>query len=460
MSVLQTQELDFELLARYSVPGPRYTSYPTALLFHEKFTAGDYLAELDRLDAQKNPLSLYVHLPFCESVCYYCGCNVTYTKDHTRGHPYLESIYREMDLLGPHLSPDREVVQLHWGGGTPTFFSPVELGHLFGEMKKRFRFAADAELGIEVDPRKTVPEHLQVLGAEGFNRISVGIQDFDERVQKAIHRVQSVAQTRVIIEAARSNGFESVSVDLMYGLPLQSVTSFSATLDEVLDLNPDRLALFNFAYLPQQISHQKAIHEQDLPPAREKLAIFRLAVERLLEAGYRYIGMDHFAKPEDELCRAQAERRLQRNFQGYSTRAGCDLLAFGASSISSLGRVYAQNLKETCDYESTVQAGKLPVWRGLCLTDEDVLRREVIMRLMCDFELRFEELQQRHGIDFTTHFAAALEALRPMERDGLLEIGAEAIRITPTGRFLIRNVCMSFDAYLDGAGRGRYSKTV
>ncbi|MDD5260347.1 MAG: oxygen-independent coproporphyrinogen III oxidase [Methylacidiphilales bacterium] len=454
-------DLNFDLLARYNVSGPRYTSYPTAPQFTEKFTGPDLLEEIRRTHLEKNPppLSLYYHLPFCKSVCFYCGCNVTFTRDRSRGNAYIEALRQEMDLVMPYLKPRRPVVQLHWGGGTPTFCTPEQLSRLFGSIRERFEFAPDAEIGVEVDPRETSPEHLQVLGSVGFNRLSVGIQDFDPKVQEAVNRLQSEEATRATIDEARKNGFQSVSVDLMYGLPLQTASTFATTLDRVLALDPDRLALFNFAYLPAQIRHQKAIREADLPSPREKLAIFKLAVERLLGAGYAYIGMDHFAKPGDDLRLAQAAGKLHRNFQGYTTHAEADLYAFGVSSISSLGRVYAQNRKKVGEYMAEVEAGRLPVMRGLRLTDEDLLRRHVIMRLMCDFELDMERVEREFGIDFHEHFSPALETLKPMEEAGLLEILPSKITVRPTGRFLIRNIAMCFDAYLQGSAV-QYSRTV
>ena len=455
-------DLDFDLLARYNVSGPRYTSYPTAPQFTDAFTADDFLQEIRRTNAENSPppLSLYYHLPFCKSVCFYCGCNVTFTRDRTRGTAYVESAGREMDLIMPHLVPGRKVTQLHWGGGTPTFCTPEQLKRLFSLIRERFEFAPDAEIGIEVDPRETTREHLQALGAMGFNRLSAGIQDFDPHVQEAVNRVQTEEATRATIEEARRYGFRSVSVDLMYGLPLQTVASFASTLDKVLDLKPDRLALFNFAYLPGQIRHQKAIREADLPKPQEKLAIFRLAVERLMGAGYRYIGMDHFAKPEDDLCMAQEAGKLHRNFQGYTTHAEADLYAFGVSSISCLGRVYAQNRKVAGEYMSEIDGGHLATMRGLRLTDEDLLRRHVIMRLMCDFELDMERVGREFAIEFRSHFGPALEALKPMETDGLLEIGDRKIRIQPTGRFLIRNIAMCFDAYLTRDKTVQFSRTL
>ncbi|MDR2463176.1 MAG: oxygen-independent coproporphyrinogen III oxidase [Verrucomicrobiales bacterium] len=454
---MKPPELDFELLSRYSVAGPRYTSYPTAPQFSNQFTGEDLLREI--ADADARPLSLYVHLPFCASVCFYCGCNVTFTADRSRSAAYVRTLLREVDLTREHLSAGREVAQLHWGGGTPTFFAPRELDELIGGIGERFRFAADAELGVEVDPRATTAEHLRVLGAAGFNRLSVGIQDFDADVQRAIHREQSAEQTLTVITEARRRGMRSVSVDLMYGLPRQSRDSFARTLDLTLTLNPDRLALFNFAYLPGMLRHQRAIKAAELPSPAVKLAIFQLAVERLSAAGYEYVGMDHFARADDDLCRAQREGKLSRNFQGYSTHADCDLLAFGVSAISSPGRVYAQNHKNINDYIAAIEGSRSAVARGIRLTDDDVLRREVIMRLMCDFELDTLAVGEKFKIDFFKYFAASCSALKPLVADGLLVVSGGKITVTPTGRFLIRNIAMCFDAYLK-ARRQRFSKTV
>ncbi|MCC6356211.1 MAG: oxygen-independent coproporphyrinogen III oxidase [Verrucomicrobiae bacterium] len=453
--------VDEALILKYDQPGPRYTSYPTAPLFTDRFTADDLLAEVSASDAspQPPPLSLYFHLPFCESVCFFCGCNVTFTSDRSRPVGYTEILIREMDMVVPRIRRDRPVAQLHWGGGTPTFFSPPQLEALFAAIRERFDFADEAEIGIEIDPRETTPEHFDVLARCRFNRLSMGVQDFDPRVQRAVNRIQPEDLTRNTIQTARDKGFTSISVDLIYGLPFQTEATFAKTLEAILRLDPDRIALFNFAYLPKQIRHQKAIEAAALPSPREKLAILRRAIADFTAAGYRFIGMDHFAKPDDPMCLAQDAGTLYRNFQGYTTHAGCDLFAFGVSAISSVGRAYAQNNKDSRQYAAAVGAGNLATCRGLRMTDEDILRREVIMRLMCDFALDMPALGSRFGIDFARHFAPCLEALRPLEADGLISVSGGRIRVSPTGRLLIRNICMAFDEHLPNTS-AQFSRTV
>lgn len=454
--------IDYDLVARYDTSGPRYTSYPTAPHFTEKFTAADYRAEVTRTNALADapPLSLYVHLPFCESVCFFCGCNVTFTSDRKRPGPYTQLLLREIAAMTGLVARGREVRQLHWGGGTPTFFSPDQMRTLHEATREHFRFAADAEVGLEVDPRETTSAHLRMLGQLGFNRLSMGVQDFDPQVQKAVNRVQSEEITRRAIEEARQVGFRSVSVDLIYGLPFQTESSFAATLERVVALQPDRVAVFNFAYLPEMIRHQKAIQREALPAPREKLAILRRAIEFLCATGYRYVGMDHFAKPDDEMCRAQDDGALYRNFQGYTTHAGCDLYAFGVSSISQVGRTYAQNQKNIHQYETALGAEGWATQRGILLSDEDILRREVIMRLMCDFALDMKAIGQRFHLDFESHFADALTALQPMIADGLMRREGDRLVVTPTGRLLVRNLCMPFDAYLKPGDGQRFSRTI
>ncbi|MCC7517693.1 MAG: oxygen-independent coproporphyrinogen III oxidase [Verrucomicrobiae bacterium] len=454
--------IDFSLVAKYDRTGPRYTSYPTAPHFTEAFTAESFREEIRRTNAAKDapPLSLYFHLPFCESVCFFCGCNVTFTSDRKRPEAYTESLVREMDAVAALVDRGRRVEQLHWGGGTPTFFRPEQMRALHEATRARFAFAPDAEVGLEVDPRETTEAHLQTLAALGFNRLSLGVQDFDPRVQKAVNRIQHEDLTRCTIAQARDEGFTSVSVDLIYGLPHQTEASFVTTIEKVLALDPDRVAVFNFAYLPEMIRHQKAIPKAALPSPGEKLAILRRASEALAAAGYRYVGMDHFAKPEDDLCRAQDDGRLTRNFQGYSTHGGCDLFAFGVSAISQVGRVYAQNHKNVHLYEARARADGFATQRGILLTPEDEIRREAILRLMCDFRLDTAAFGEKHGISFPAHFADALEALVPMERDGLLAFHGNLLEITPTGRYLIRNICMAFDARLAEKPGHPFSRTV
>ncbi len=455
-------DIDFDLLLKYDASGPRYTSYPTAPQFTEAFVANDLLEEIRVTNAAKDPppLSLYFHLPFCESVCFFCGCNVTFTSDRKRPAAYTELMIREMDVLAPLIAKHRRVVQLHWGGGTPTFFSSDQLRILHKATRARFSFADDAEVGLEVDPRETTSEHLKTLQALGFNRLSMGIQDFDPQVQKAVNRIQSEEITRRVIEEARERGFRSISVDLIYGLPHQTEKSFAATLDRIVALDPDRIAVFNFAYLPEMIRHQKAIKSGALPSPREKLAILKRAIETFAGAGYRYIGMDHFAKTGDELCHAQDAGTLYRNFQGYTTHAGCDLYAFGVSAIGQIGRTYAQNRKNIHEYEKAIQAGGLAIQRGIRLTKDDLVRREIIMRLLCDFALDSDAISKKFDIEFSSYFADALESLAHMETDDLIRRENGKINVTPTGRLLIRNICMPFDAYLKKKPDQKFSRTV
>lgn len=455
-------EINFDVIAKYDTSGPRYTSYPTAPQFTDAFTAKDLEREIEITNAAKEapPLSLYFHLPFCESVCFFCGCNVTFTSDHKRPVSYTDLLIQEMDMVAPRIARDRRVTQIHWGGGTPTFFSPDQLRRLHEATCARFSLAEDAEVGLEVDPRETTSDHLKTLQELGFNRLSMGIQDFDPQVQQAVNRIQSETITRGIIDEARGRGFQSISVDLIYGLPFQTEKKFANTLERIVDLNPDRIAIFNFAYLPEMIRHQKAIRADAMPTPHEKLAILRHAIQMLTESGYRYVGMDHFAKPGDELCRSQDEGKLYRNFQGYTTHAGCDLYAFGVSAIGQIGCVYAQNQKNIHRYETAIHNNHLATMRGIRLTHDDLLRREIIMRLLCDFTLNIHAVAQKHQINFESYFTDAIHSLKPMEADGLITRENGRIIVTPTGRLLIRNICMSFDAYLGKKTDQKFSRTV
>ena len=455
-------ENDIDLLLKYDTAGPRYTSYPTAPHFTDAFTSSHLEEEIRTTNKTKNAsgISLYFHLPFCESVCFFCGCNVTFTSDRKRPFAYTELLIQEMDKISPMVANHRRVAQLHWGGGTPTFFSPDQLKALHEATRKCFTFADDAEIGLEVDPRETTSDHLKTLQELGFNRLSMGIQDFNPEVQKAVNRIQPLATTQRVIEEARERGFQSISVDLIYGLPYQTEKSFAVTLEQIAALNPDRVAVFNFAYLPEMIRHQKAIKPETLPSPKEKLAILRRAIDFFTEAGYRYIGMDHFAKPDDELCRAQDEGTLYRNFQGYTTHAGCDLYAFGVSAISQVGSTYAQNRKNIHEYETAIKGSGLATQRGIQLSQDDLLRREVIMRLLCHFELDPHAIEEKFKINFSSYFADALQALQPMEADGLVRCQKDKIVITPIGHLLIRNICMPFDAYLKTKPNQKFSRTV
>ncbi|MGE5769807.1 MAG: oxygen-independent coproporphyrinogen III oxidase [Betaproteobacteria bacterium] len=457
---------DPQIIRRFDVNGPRYTSYPTADRFVEAFDSEAAKLWLGKrnIGGISRPLSLYFHIPFCNTICYYCACNKIITKDHGRSAKYLKYLGKELALQSSALEGrdgEHEVIQLHWGGGTPTFLSHDEMRQLMAETRKHFRLLDGGEYSIEVDPRKVDTATVALLGELGFNRMSVGVQDFDEKVQVAVNRIQSEEETATVIEAARANGFKSVSVDLIYGLPHQTVMGFNRTLERVLAMDPERLSIYNYAHLPSLFKPQRRIAEPDLPSADAKLQILALAIRKLTEAGYVFIGMDHFAKPDDELAVAQRQGRLHRNFQGYSTYADCDMLSFGISSISKVGPTYSQNVKTLDEYYDRLDAQDLPVFRGIELTADDVLRRSIIQALMCHFELSIESIESSHLIDFHKYFAGELEELREMERGGLLKIEREWITVLPPGRMLVRVIGMAFDRYLRaGRQRTRYSKVM
>ncbi len=452
---------DDALIRKYDTVGPRYTSYPTAPHFHDGFDAAEFgRAVGDAAGSGPREASLYFHLPFCRRVCYFCACNVTFTNDRSSGDRYAKTLAREMDLVKEHLPGETLVRQLHWGGGTPTFSPPETLELLIGLIRERFPFAAGGEIGVEVDPRETTARHLEVLARGGFNRISMGIQDFEESVQKAVNRVQPYEKTKETIDTARAQGFTSVNVDLIYGLPRQTMATFEDTVDRVIGIAPDRIALFNFAYLPEMVRHQRVLKPEELPAPSLKLAILKRATKKLTDAGYVFIGMDHFAKPDDDLAEALRNRTLYRNFQGYTTHAGLDLYSFGVSSISQVGPTYSQNFKDLASWTAAVDAGRHPTQRGIRLTDDDRLRRDVIFSLMCHFVLVKDEIGKRHGIDFDRAFADEMEELKPLETDGLIAIGADRIEVLPPGRLLVRNVAMVFDARLRQGAAHRYSRTV
>jgi oxygen-independent coproporphyrinogen-3 oxidase len=454
---------DPQLIRRYDVNGPRYTSYPTADRFVEAFDAEAYRLWLGKrtVGGISRPLSLYVHIPFCNTICYYCACNKIITKDHGRSAKYLKYLGKELALQAGYLEGSHEVVQLHFGGGTPTFLSNDEMRRLMESIRTHFRLAPNGEYSIEVDPRKVDAAAVALLGELGLNRMSVGVQDFDAEVQQAVNRVQSIEETRTVIEAARANGFKSVSIDLIYGLPKQNVISFNRTLEEIIRLAPDRLSVYNYAHLPHIFKPQRRIAENELPSADAKLQILSLAIRRLTEAGYVYIGMDHFARPDDELTIAQRQGRLHRNFQGYSTHAECDLMAFGVSAISKVGPTYAQNYRTLDEYYDRLDAGRLPVMRGLELTADDLLRRSIIQALMCHFEISIESIEIAHLIDFASYFAPEIADLREMEKAGLLALDDKWITVLPRGRMLVRAIAMVFDRYLRyDRERARYSKVI
>ncbi|PXW18425.1 oxygen-independent coproporphyrinogen III oxidase [Paraburkholderia caballeronis] len=451
-----------DLLAKYSANGPRYTSYPTALQFRDDFDSEHYARAAADPGAAETDLSLYFHIPFCDTVCFYCGCNKVATKNRSRAKPYLEQIRREIELQAQLFDTARPVSQLHWGGGTPTFLSLDQMSELMAATRDHFRLRPDneGEYSIEIDPREASADTIVHLRALGFNRLSLGVQDFDPIVQQAINRVQPLELTEDVIGAARASGFQSVSVDLIYGLPHQTVGSFARTLDTMLSLAPDRLSVFGYAHMPHLFKMQRQMDAAALPSPQERLALLRLVTERLTAAGYVYIGMDHFALPTDELARAQAQRTLHRNFQGYSTRADCDLIGFGASSIGKVGDVYVQNAKDLPGYAAAIGGGRLALTRGVRLTADDRLRRDIITELMCNLELRFDEVEAAHCVHFPTAFAPELERLREFEKDGLVARSTNRIEVLPAGRMLVRNIAMVFDRYLGAQRAERFSRTV
>jgi oxygen-independent coproporphyrinogen-3 oxidase len=460
---MNSPDVSLALLRRYNVQGPRYTSYPTAPMWKEDLTAADYGRALEESGARSSPapLSLYFHLPFCERLCYFCGCTVVITgSDHTAEHPYLDVLEREIDWVAARTGRGRPAVQLHWGGGTPTYFPPAALERLAGRIFDRFAMAPDAEIGIEVDPRVTTREHLQTLARLGFNRLSMGVQDFDPRVQAAINRIQPYADTRRLVEEARELGFPSVNMDLIYGLPFQTPDTFSATIDRVLEIAPDRLAVYSYANVPWMKKHQNVLLP-NLPDEQTKFEIFRLALTRLPASGFEYIGMDHFARPDDELARARRDRTLHRNFQGYTTKAGTDLIGFGMSAIGSVGSSYVQNRRELSAYRESVLGSGAATFRGVRLSPDDELRRTVIGNLLCHGVVVKREIEERFGIRFDDTFAAALEKLTPCAEDGLVTLSAGEVRATPLGRIFLRNLAMPFDAYLSEAPeKPVYSRTL
>ncbi len=456
------------LLAKYDVYGPRYTSYPTALQFHEGFEERHYLKQVDASNdlVLPRPLSLYLHIPFCRKLCYYCGCHKVITQKKGQAQDYLEALYREIEMRAHAFAEDRLVQQIHLGGGTPTFIGNEQIKELLEVIAQSFHLGLPnkLEMGIEVDPRTVNGMRMQELVQIGFNRISLGVQDFDASVQKAINREQSVQQVRELHVAAREAQVASISMDLIYGLPKQSRASFARTLDEVVNLRPDRIALYNYAHMPQRIPSQRLIYQSDLPGTQEKLAIFTDAVAQLTAAGYVYIGMDHFALPEDGLSRALQDGSLQRNFQGYSTHAECDVVGLGASAISRVGDCYAQNVLSLSAYRQSLSVNRLPLHKGVLLNRDDRLRADIILTIMCSGEVNFAEFSQRHDVFFQQVFRDELASMQEMQDDGLLCIDDECLQVTPLGRLFLRNIAMNFDAYLNQSLQDtelpRYSKTL
>ena len=458
----QSLIFNVDLIRRYDKSGPRYTSYPTAIQFHQGFGEAQYRACALATNHGARPLSLYFHIPFCDTLCFYCACNKVGTKNRAHALPYLAHLHQEIAMQGALFDRSRSVDQLHWGGGTPTFISHEQMQKLMQVTREHFNLRDDdsGEYSIEIDPREVENDTIELLRGLGFNRMSLGVQDFDHKVQEAVNRIQTEEQTFAVLDQARRQGFKSISVDLIYGLPFQTVESFGKTVDKIISADPDRLSVFNYAHLPELFKPQRRINVEDLPSPAEKLDILQSTIERLIAAGYVYIGMDHFAKPDDELAIAQRQGNLYRNFQGYSTHADCDLVAMGVTSISKVGNTYSQNVKQLDQYYRIIDDGHLPVFRGITLNDDDLLRREVITRLNCQFELDIGEIENRFNIVFETYFARELDELEQMKQDGLLNIDEHFIRVLPVGRLLIRNVCMVFDIYLREPSEQRFSKVI
>jgi len=452
-------EVDLDLVRKYDVPGPRYTSYPTAVEFGTEFAESDLLSDLRNTGKTPKPLSLYVHLPFCATLCWFCGCTTVISRDQRKADAYLDRLERELALTAPLVHADSRVVQLHLGGGSPNFLSPAQIARLGALLKQSFRFAADAEQSVELDPRRLTLEHVKAFREIGITRASFGVQDFDERVQTAIHRVQPQTMSDRAAAWIRELGYESLSIDLVYGLPYQNVASFEHTLELALELRPSRFSVFSYAHVPWLKPAQKLLPIAHLPSPDAKLSMLKAVIERLTGSGYVYIGMDHFALEADELAVAQRSRTLQRNFQGYSTRAGADIYGFGMSSISQTTTHYRQNEKTLGEYYARLDRDQLPVSRARFLTDEDRLRRQVIARIMCDLALDYDELSAQLGLDFRQHFATELKALEGLRRDELVELTDAGLSVTETGRLFVRNLAMVFDAYL-GQSKGAFSKTI
>lgn len=464
--MLSRAEFDLDLINRYDGRGPRYTSYPTAVQFTENFVEADYREQVHRANVQGagGAMSIYTHIPFCHSLCYYCGCSKIVTRNRDRAERYLETLLREIALQGDLFGTEREVLQLHFGGGTPTYLDQGQMGRLMDGLRTHFRLssAARREFSIEIDPRSVSLEDIPALARQGFNRVSMGVQDFAEDVQKAVNRIQSLEETRALVETARESGFGSVSLDLIYGLPLQTVAGFDHTLDQVLSMRPDRLAVYNYAHLPDMFRSQRMIQEDQLPSASVKLQILRIAIEKLEAAGYVYIGMDHFALADDELVKAQERGELQRNFQGYSTHANCDIIGLGVTAIGRIGHAFTQNAKDIETYESRLNLGALPIAKGLVMTEDDRIRGVVIQEIMCQSRLDFARLSRQLGIDFRTYFDAEWPQLQRLHEDGLLDSFNETgLVVSGRGRLLLRAIAMTFDRYLAEARvRKTFSKII
>ncbi|MBC3864156.1 oxygen-independent coproporphyrinogen III oxidase [Undibacterium jejuense] len=455
-------EIPEELIRRFDSFGPRYTSYPTADRFHAEFNADSYVSYLKERDglSDKPPLSLYIHIPFCASLCYYCACNKVITKDRSRSAIYLTYLEKELKLVTQHLSQRESLSQLHLGGGTPTFLSHDEMRQLMAMLRQHFDFTNDAEISIEIDPRTVTSESLQILQEIGFNRTSLGVQDFDPEVQKAVHRIQAFDMVAHTISESRRFGFESINFDLIYGLPKQSLESFSKTLDQVISLSPDRIALYNYAHLPTRFKPQRRIAEADLPSAEQRLEIFLMSLRRLLAEGYVYIGLDHFAKPDDSLAKATLDGSLHRNFQGYTTRSDCDLIALGLSAIGKVGNSYVQNLRTLDEYYACLDRDMLPVEKGFDLNQDDLMRRQIIMDMMCSTGVDFDSVENQYGISFRDYFANELQTMGAYALEGLVGMTDTGIRVLPKGRLFVRAFGMAFDGYLAKQTAAKYSRLI
>ncbi len=459
---MNNSKIDFDLIKKYDKPGPRYTSYPTAPQFSDNFSYHEFLAEIERTNTNsEKDLSLYFHLPFCDTLCYFCGCNMIVSNNRKRISTYVQYIVKELDLLKSKLNPNRKISQLHWGGGTPTHLNPDEIEFLGEAIRSRFQFRKDAEISCEIDPRGMTKAHVEALQKVGFNRVSMGVQDFNPQVQKAVNRIQSEEITRQVIDWARELNFESINLDLMYGLPFQNYNSFSSTLDKIVEINPNRVAVFNYAHVPWMKKHMELIKKEDLPTPEEKFDLLKLSIEKLTSAGYVFIGMDHFAKPDDELAIALKNKQLYRNFQGYSTRSGTDLHALGITGISQFGNVYSQNVKTEKEYFETIDKGEIPIAKGYKMDEDDILRKDVIMRIMCDFELDFAKIEEKYNINFENYFAWGIKNLTELINDNLVEIFDKKLIIKEKGRLLVRNVAMNFDAFIEKQlDKAKYSRTI
>ncbi len=465
LTSMQTDvKFDLELIKKYNISGPRYTSYPTAVVFNESYKEAEHRLNLEahRAASADKPLSLYFHIPFCDTLCFFCACNKIASKKREKADVYLDHLAKEMAMQSDLMPPERVVQQLHFGGGTPTFLTEAQMQRMWQLIDTHFNLTddVDRDYSIEIDPRSVTPDSLAQLHRLGFNRYSLGVQDVQHKVQAAVNRIQPIDITAAVVEQCRNNNAKSINIDLIYGLPLQTVESFADTLQAILKMAPDRLSVFNYAHLPHLFSPQKRINAEDLPSAAEKLDILELTIETLTGAGYRFIGMDHFARPDDELSKAQDDGSLHRNFQGYTTHAECDLLAMGVSAISHINNAFSQNLKTLEGYYHQVNSGHIPIWRGYALDRDDLTRKHIIQQLACHFSLDFKDIESRFELDFNAYFATEMAELEPLHEDALIELDAHGFSVTGRGRLLIRNVCMVFDKYLRKQTQQKFSKVI